>query len=77
MYRQQMEGVMSGISPTRLLFMSLATAVLSAGHAHASQGPGISPGTASASLQLTIAVVVYGFCAAAIAAGAIGAFRKI
>lgn len=67
---------MSRISPTRLLPISFATTVLFAGHAYASQGPGISPGTASASLQLTMAIAVYGLCAAAIAAGAIGAFRK-
>ena len=63
-------------SPTRLLFATAAAALLFAGRAYASQGPGVSPGTASASLQLTMAIAVYGLCAAAIAAGAIGAFRK-
>ncbi|MGL5168885.1 MAG: hypothetical protein ACRC9K_23640 [Afipia sp.] len=64
------------LSPTRLLFAAPAAALLFAGHASASQGPGVSPGTASASLQLTVAITVYGLCAAAIAAGVIGAFRK-
>ncbi len=67
---------MTHISRTRLLFANIAMSVLFAGHAFASQGPGISPGTASTSLQLTMAVAVYGLCAAAIAAGVIGAFRK-
>ena len=70
------EGPMPRISRTRLLFANVAMSVLFAGHASASQGPGISPGTASASMQLTMAIVVYGLCAAAIAAGVIGAFRK-
>lgn len=64
------------LSRTRLLFAATAAALLFAGHASASQGPGISPGTASAPLQLTMAIVVYGLCAAAIIAGAIGTFRK-
>ncbi len=67
---------MSRISRTRLLFATIAAASLFAGCAHASQGPGTSPGTASPSLQLTMAIVVYGLCAAALAAGAIGAVRK-
>jgi len=64
------------LSRTRLLLTNTAMSVLFAGHASASQGPGLSPGTASASLQLTMAIVVYGLCAAAIAAGVIGTFRK-
>lgn len=63
-------------SRARSLFATAAAALLFAGHAYASQGPGVSPGTASAALQLTMAIVVYGSCAAAIAAGVIGAFRK-
>jgi hypothetical protein len=72
----QKEGAMSRISRTRLLFATIAATLLSAGHACASQGPGIPPGTASASLQLTMAIAVYGLCAAALTAGVIGAFRK-
>ncbi len=67
---------MSRISSTRLLFMSAVSMVVSASYADASQGPGIAPGTASASLQWMMAIVVYGLCAAAIAAGALGVFRK-
>jgi len=57
------------------LIAAVATTVLTASTAFASQGPGTSPGTASASTQLTMAIVVYGVCAAAILAGLIGAFR--
>lgn len=64
------------LSWARLLFATTVAALTSIGHAHASQGPGISPGTASASLQWTMAIAVYGLCAAAIAAGVIGGFRK-
>ena len=67
---------MSRISRTRWLVASAAAMLLFAGHADASQGPGTMPGTASAFTQMAMAVVVYGLCAAAIIAGAIGAFRK-
>ena len=65
------------LARTRLVFAAAAgAAVLFAGHASASQGQGITPGTASDSLQLAMAIMVYGSCAAVIAAGAIGAFRR-
>ncbi len=67
---------MPHLSHTRLLFMNVAVTLLFAGPTYASQGPGIAPGTAGASLQLTMAIAVYGLCAAAIAAGVIGTFRK-
>lgn len=67
---------MSRISRMRLLFASTATSVLLAGEAFASQGPGTSPGTASPFTQTAMAILVYGLCAAAIAAGAVGALRK-
>lgn len=67
---------MSHVSSKRLLSTTFVATMLFVGHANASQGPGIAPGTASASLQLTMAIMVYGLSAAAIAAGAIGAFRK-
>ena len=82
MYRHQKEETMSHVSHprallrTRLSFATTAAVLLLSSHASASQGPGISPGTASASLQLTMTIAVYGLCAAAIAAGLIGAFRK-
>ncbi|CAN5239915.1 hypothetical protein BH10PSE10_BH10PSE10_09350 [soil metagenome] len=66
---------MSRIPRTRFLRANIAASLLFASHAYASQGPGISPGTASPSLQLTMAIVVYGLCAAALATGAIGALR--
>ncbi len=50
---------MSSFSPTRLLLICFATVMVLKSHAQASQGPGIPPGTASASLQLTMAVAVY------------------
>lgn len=53
-----------------------ATLLLLAGQAHASQGPGTVPGTASPLTQMTMAIVVYGLCAAALAVGAIGLVRK-
>jgi hypothetical protein len=53
-----------------------ALALLPAGHALASQGPGGGPGTASAITQLAMAILVYGASAAIIAAGLIGALRQ-
>ena len=42
------------------------TAVLMPDAAHASQGPGVTPGTASAFVQAAMAFVVYGCSAATI-----------
>jgi hypothetical protein len=42
----------------------------------ASQGPGGAPGTAGPVTQLAMAIVVYGSCAAILAAGLIGSFKK-
>ncbi len=66
---------MSHNSRTRWPIATTACGLLTAGDAVASQGPGTLPGTASASTQMMMAIVVYGLCAAAIAAGVIGAFR--
>lgn len=41
--------------------------------AQASQGPGVMPGTASAAMQLAMAIAVYGGSALLVAAGLIGA----
>lgn len=54
----------------------LAAALLSAGAAFASQGPGGGPGTASRSTQLIMAIIVYGGSALLVGAGLIGALRK-
>lgn len=59
-----------------VLLTNFVTNMSFAGHALASQGPGTTPGTAGVSLQWTMAITVYGLCATAIVAGAIGAFRK-
>lgn len=69
---------MSHISRTRWLVASSAatTMLMLACHAHASQGPGTTPGTASAFTQMVMAIVVYGLCGVAIVMGAIGTFRK-
>lgn len=73
---QQKEDVMSRMSCTRWLAANAATMLLFAGHACASQGPGTTPGTASAFTQMAMAVIVYGLCAGAIVIGAITALRK-
>jgi hypothetical protein len=73
---QQKEDVMSRISCTRWVAANATTMLLFAGHACASQGPGTTPGTASAFTQMAMAVIVYGLCAGAIVIGAIGVLRK-
>ena len=50
--------------------------LLTTGTAMASQGPGVMPGTASASLQLAMAIIVYGGSALLVGAGLIGAARR-
>lgn len=56
--------------PIRFALHAAITSILLAAcsAAHASQGPGIAPGTASAMTQLLMAIVVYGTCAATVAA---------
>ena len=56
--------------------VSASAAMLSAGHAFASQGPGAGPGTASPLTQLAMAVIVYGAAAVIVGAGLIGAARR-
>jgi hypothetical protein len=51
-------------------------ALLSAGYALASQGPGGGPGTASSFTQLAMAIIVYGTAALVVGAGLIGAARR-
>jgi hypothetical protein len=67
----------------RLISMMIVTlALVSAGldlwieQAQASQGPGVMPGTASTTIQLAMAIIVYGGSAMVIAAGLIGAARQ-
>jgi|GEM_PF-876985 hypothetical protein len=67
---------MSHVLSMRVLCAQGAAALLSAGHAYASQGPGTLPGTASPFTQMAMAIVVYGLCAITIAAGVIGSFRR-
>jgi hypothetical protein len=55
--------------------VSAILALPPAGHALASQGPGGGPGTAGATIQLVMAIVVYGVSAAIVAVGLIGALR--
>jgi hypothetical protein len=44
--------------------------------AQASQGPGVNPGTASTTLQIAMAIIIYGGSALLVAAGLIGAARQ-
>jgi hypothetical protein len=64
--------------PSRFAFatVSAIVALLSAGHALASQGPGGGPGTASSSTQLAMAIIVYGTAALAVGIGLIGVARR-
>src|SRR5580698_9135546 len=50
--------------------------LISAPVALASQGPGGGPGTASASTQLVMAIVIYGGAALLLAAGLIGLLKR-
>jgi hypothetical protein len=65
-----------GTTRKRAGFASAALALLSAGDAFASQGPGIAPGTVGAATQLGMAIAVYGAAALVVAAGLIGALRR-
>jgi hypothetical protein len=62
----------------RVLHFAFATApataaLLAAGHALASQGPGGGPGTASSFTQLAMAIIVYGTLALVVGVGLMGA----
>jgi hypothetical protein len=54
---------------------SIAAALLGAGAAFASQGPGAGPGTASPATQLAMAIIVYGISALIVGFGLIGMAR--
>ena len=72
------EVVMSGKKSRIVRFATAAAcaALLAAGSAFASQGPGAGPGTASAFTQLAMAILVYGASALIVGAGLIGALRR-
>jgi hypothetical protein len=67
--------VRRGISRNAVAVTSIITGLCWASAAFASQGPGGGPGTASAAMQLAMAILVYGASALVIAAGLIGAVR--
>lgn len=64
------------VSRLVLATISAATGLLCAHAALASQGPGVTPGTASSFTQLAMAVIVYGASALVVGAGLIGAARQ-
>ena len=68
---------MTSIAST-LLTTGLMVVSLLAGfeHASASQGPGVAAGAASTTVQLAMAIIVYGGSAVLLAAGLIGAARQ-
>jgi hypothetical protein len=61
---------------SRFAFAPAIVALLSAGHALASQGPGGGPGTASSFTQLAMAIIVYGTSALVVGVGLIGVARR-
>jgi hypothetical protein len=66
----------SAISQCTLAAASTVAAMLWAGEAFASQGPGGGLGTASNFTQLAMAIIVYGMSALVVGSGLIGAARK-
>lgn len=56
--------------------IAFAELSLSLAGAQASQGPGVNSGTASSTLQLAMAVIVYGGATFLVAAGLIGSARQ-
>ena len=64
------------ISRIALATAAVAAALLPAGAALASQGPGGGPGTASDLTQLVMAIIIYGTSALLVGAGLIGAARR-
>jgi hypothetical protein len=56
--------------------ISAVAGMLWANAAFASQGPGVSPGTASNFTQVMMAIIVYGTSALVVGAGLIGATRR-
>jgi hypothetical protein len=56
--------------------VTLCGVLLATASAFASQGPGVSIGTASDLTQMTMAILVYGAAALTVGAGLIGALRR-
>src|SRR5258708_33326998 len=56
--------------------ISVVAGLLWANAAFASQGPGVSPGTASSFTQVMMAIIVYGTSVLLVGAGLIGAVRR-
>ncbi len=76
------ETMMEVIMVCRISTIVVTLAVVSAAsqlwleQAQASQGPGVMPGTASATMQLAMAIAVYGGSALLLVASLIGAARR-
>jgi hypothetical protein len=66
----------TALSQCTLAAASMLPAVLWAGEAFASQGPGGGLGTASNFTQLAMAIIVYGTSALVVGSGLIGAALK-
>jgi hypothetical protein len=64
------------ISAPAIATTLIATGLVWADTAFASQGPGGGPGTASGFTQLAIAILVWGTSALVVGAGLIGAARR-
>ncbi len=61
---------------SRFAFVPAIVALLPAGHALASQGPGGGPGAASSFTQLAMAMIVYGASALVVGVGLICLARR-
>jgi hypothetical protein len=70
-----METIMMRMLST-IVPMLTSPSLLWINQAQASQGPGVNPGSASATTQIAMAIVIYGGSALLIAAGLIGAARQ-
>jgi hypothetical protein len=64
------------LSPFAGWLTAIVIALLPPSQAIASQGPGTTPGGASAMTQLTMAIIVYGAAGLILVAGLIGAVRR-
>jgi hypothetical protein len=73
-----MEAIIMRLISTIVVTLAFVSAALDPWieRAQASQGPGVMPGTASTTVQLAMAIIVYGSSAMVIAAGLIGAARQ-
>jgi hypothetical protein len=74
-FRKRLAQKRLGTAHIAFVAATIATALLGADAATASQGPGGGPGTASSFTQLAMAVIVYGGSALVVGAGLIGAVR--